>query len=125
MADQESVFDRELAIEQQHVDTVYAHLAKATDSARQVAAEGVARYTSDRQSYLREEDGTALFERDAFAYQAARRLAILDAEHEGLVFGRLDLTDDGPRYIGRLGVRDDDFAPLNLSTGPPRPSRWR
>lgn len=112
MADQESVFDRELAIEQQHVDTVYAHLAKATDSARQVAAEGVARYTSDRQSYLREEDGTALFERDAFAYQAARRLAILDAEHEGLVFGRLDLTDDGPRYIGRLGVRDDDFEPL-------------
>ncbi len=112
MADQESALVRELALEQQHVDTVYAHLAKATQSARQVAAEGVARYTSDRQSYLREEDGTALFERDAFAYQAARRLAVLDAEHEGLVFGRLDLASDKPRYIGRLGVRDDDFEPL-------------
>lgn len=33
---------------------------------------------------------TALFERDAFAFQAAKRLAILDAEHEGLVFDDYD-----------------------------------
>ncbi len=112
MAAQESTLEQELAVEQTHVDTVYANLAHATRSAQQVAAEGAARYTSDRQTYLREEDGTAIFERDAFAFQAARRLAALDAEHEGLVFGKLDLTDQEVRYIGRLGVRDEDFNPL-------------
>ncbi|WP_157501945.1 hypothetical protein, partial [Leucobacter celer] len=32
--------------------------------------------------------------------------------HEGLVFGRLDLTDDEVRHIGRIGVRDADYEPL-------------
>lgn len=107
-----SVLERELAIEQAHVDLVYAHLGKATESARKVAREGSSRYTSDRETYLREEDGTAIFERDAFAFQAAKRLAILDAEHEGLVFGRLDLDDGEIRYIGRIGVRDEEYEPL-------------
>ncbi len=107
-----SALAQELAIEQAHVDLVYAHLDKATRSARSVAEQGRSLYRSDRESYVREEDGTALFERDAFAFQAARRLAILDAEHEGLVFGRLDHTDSEIRYIGRIGVRDDDYEPL-------------
>lgn len=107
-----TVIERELAIEQAHVDLVYEHLELATHSARKVAAQGQDIYRSDRESYVREEDGTALFERDAFAFQAARRLAILDAEHEGLVFGRLDHTDGEVRYIGRIGVRDADYEPL-------------
>ncbi len=107
-----SVLERELALEQAHVDLVYAHLELATRSARNVASQGRALYRSDRESYVREEDGTALFERDAFAFQAARRLAILDAEHEGLVFGRLDLLDEEVRYIGRIGVRDAEYEPL-------------
>ena len=37
---------------------------------------------------------------------------MLDAEHEGLVFGRLDRTDSEVRYVGRIGVRDDDYEPL-------------
>ena len=37
---------------------------------------------------------------------------MLDAEHEGLVFGRLDRTDGEIRYVGRIGVRDDDYEPL-------------
>ena len=44
-------------------------------------------------------------------FQAAKRIAQLDAAHEGLVFGRLDLTEDidkEPRYIGRIGLRDAD-----------------
>src|SRR5262245_56942798 len=44
-------------------------------------------------------------------FQAARRIAQLDAAHEGLVFGRLDLHqefDPEPRYIGRIGLRDDN-----------------
>ena len=72
------------------VDLVYARLAEATRSAQQVAREGLSLYQSDRNSYVREEDGTGLYERDVFAFQAARRLAVLDAEQEGLVFGRLD-----------------------------------
>ncbi|NLE98509.1 MAG: AAA family ATPase, partial [Propionibacterium sp.] len=104
--------EREIAVEQAHVDKVYANLDVAAASAKELARQGREIFVSDRTDFHREEDGTALFERDAFAYQAARRLAILDAEHEGLVFGRLDLTDEEVRYIGRLGVRDDDYEPL-------------
>ena len=104
--------ERELATEQAHVDLVYARLAEATRSAEEVARAGRALYQSDRETYLREEDGTGLYERDVFAFQAARRLAVLDAEHEGLVFGRLDRTDGEIRYVGRIGVRDADYEPL-------------
>jgi DNA helicase IV len=107
-----SALERELAAEQSHVDRVYARLAEATRSAQQVAREGFSLYQSDRNSYVREEDGTGLYERDVFAYQAARRLAVLDAEQEGLVFGRLDRTDGEIRYVGRIGVRDADYEPL-------------
>ena len=116
------LLSHELAVEQAHVDAVYRQLAAATASARTVAASGRQIYTSDRQTWMREEDGTAMFESDAFAFAAARRLATLDAEHEGLVFGRLDLNGvDDPvhdgdgretRYIGRIGVRDSDYEPL-------------
>ena len=103
---------REIALEQTHVDRVYENLAASTASARTLARSGAEIYKTDRDDYLREESGTALFERDAFAYQAAKRLAILDAEHEGLVFGRLDLNFPETRYIGRLGVRDAEYEPL-------------
>jgi DNA helicase IV len=107
-----STLERELAAEQAHVDLVYARLAEATKSAQQVARAGLSLYQSDRNSYVREEDGTGLYERDVFAFQAARRLAVLDAEQEGLVFGRLDRTDGEVRYVGRIGVRDADYEPL-------------
>lgn len=102
----------QIAIEQAHVDRVYEQLEVATESARNVEREGRGKFVTDRGDWMREEDGTALFERDAFAFQAAKRLAVLDAEHEGLVFGRLDLTDPDTRYIGRIGVRDDEYEPL-------------
>ena len=43
-------------------------------------------------------------------FQAAKRIATLNAAHEGLVFGRLDLKDptEAPRYIGRIGLRDEN-----------------
>ena len=77
-----------------------------------VARAGRSLYQSDRTSFVREEDGTGLYERDVFAFQAARRLAVLAAEQEGLVFGRLDRTDGEVRYVGRIGVRDADYEPL-------------
>jgi len=55
---------------------------------------------------------TALVERDAAVRHAARRRHLLDAEHEGLVFGRLDRRDGRVHYIGRLGVRGADGTPL-------------
>jgi DNA helicase IV len=107
-----SRIEHELAAEQAHVDLVYARLAEATKSAQRVARAGLSLYQSDRNSFVREEDGTGLYERDVFAFQAARRLAVLDAEQEGLVFGRLDRTDGEVRYVGRIGVRDADYEPL-------------
>ncbi len=103
---------QEIALEQAHVDKVYDNVATATANARSMAYQGQQMFQTDRTSFLREEDSTSLFERDAFAYQAARRLAVLDAEHEGLVFGRLDLTAHETRYIGRIGVRDGEYEPL-------------
>jgi DNA helicase IV len=107
-----STLERELAAEQAHIDLVYERLAEATRSAQSVARAGLSLYQSDRNSFVREEDGTGLYERDVFAFQAARRLAVLDAEQEGLVFGRLDRTDEEVRYVGRIGVRDADYEPL-------------
>jgi DNA helicase IV len=98
----EDVAAREIAREQEYVDQVYRQLEASARSAEQLAAEGRAR------GQLGHEGG--LVERDAMVYQAARRMATLDAAHEGLVFGRLDMrpqVDEEPRYIGRIGLRDE------------------
>ena len=74
-----TTLERELAAEQAHVDLVYERLAEATRSAQSVARAGLSLYQSDRGSYVREEDGTGLYERDVFAFQAARRLGASQA----------------------------------------------
>ena len=96
---------QEIASEQQFVDRVYRQLEQSTKNAQALAKEGYGR------GRLGHEGG--LVERDAMVFQAAKRIATLNAAHEGLVFGRLDLDDavsqgDGPRYIGRIGLRDDN-----------------
>jgi DNA helicase IV len=91
-------------MEQDYVDTVYSQMEKAALSAQALATEGLAR------GRIGNEGG--LVERDAMVFQAARRMATLDAAHEGLVFGRLDMgaqVSDVPRYIGRIGLRDDNY----------------
>ncbi|KRE98789.1 helicase [Nocardioides sp. Soil777] len=97
----EDLEGREIATEQEYVDRVYVQLEASARSAQQLAAEGHGR------GKLGHEGG--LVERDAMVFQAAKRIAQLDAAHEGLVFGRLDLDasiDTVPRYIGRIGLRD-------------------
>ncbi|WP_028638473.1 HelD family protein [Nocardioides sp. URHA0032] len=97
----EELVDREIANEQAFVDRVYVQLAESARAAAEIAKEGHSR------GRLGHEGG--LVERDAMVFQAARRIAQLDAAHEGLVFGRLDLrgeVDPEPRYIGRIGLRD-------------------
>ena len=73
--------ETEIAKEQDHVDRVRAQLEIDENKARMLAKAGQDMYRSDRTSWVREEDGTAMFERDAFSYNAAKRLAVLDAEH--------------------------------------------
>ena len=92
--------EQEIKHEQSVVDRIYARLQAAAESARALAADGHAR------ARLGNEGG--LVERDAIVFQAAKRLASLDAAHEGLVFGRLDTREGEARYIGRLGLRDAD-----------------
>jgi len=130
----EDLVAREIAIEQAHVDRVYTELAKAVDRAQLVHAEGMARGQTDRRGTgdPREEELAGLFERDALVFSASRRTASLQNQHEGLVFGRLDLdhADDGHpsgrevRYIGRLGVRDDDYEPLVIDWRAPAASAF-
>ena len=98
----EPLAEREIAREQQFVDRVYRQLERSSRAAQALAREGHGR------GRLGHEGG--LVERDAMVFQAAKRIAQLDAAHEGLVFGRLDLRDEvdpEPRYVGRIGLRDD------------------
>ncbi|MEO8827986.1 UvrD-helicase domain-containing protein [Lapillicoccus sp.] len=141
----------EIATEQSHVDLVYAELAKAGQRAGLVEADGLARGRTERVGQARDEELTGLFERDALVLHAVRRRHALESQYEGLVFGRLDIdhapapapiTDAGNgsqpdvlgsrsgdghperevRYIGRLGVRDDDYEPLVIDWRAPAAS---
>ena len=97
----EELVEQEVAREQEFVDLVHRQLADAGKAAQELAREGHER------GRLGHEGG--LVERDAMVFQAAKRIAQLDAAHEGLVFGRLDLRpelDPEPRYVGRIGLRD-------------------
>src|SRR5499427_7176495 len=75
--------------------------------------------TSERLSQtLRQTGGTpqARTERDVMVGMYTQRIAQLDAAESGLCFGRIDSEAGAPRYIGRLGIRDEDadYKPLLL-----------
>ncbi len=102
-----------LAAEQDYLTLLYQHL----DERR--------RYTVQRltQVLRAPNAGTpqARSERDAAAAMYADQLATLDGVEQGLCFGRLDLhsdpddgDEDGRRYIGRLGLLDEqhEYRPL-------------
>ena len=91
---------QEIATEQEFVDGVYVRLDKSAKVAQSLVAEGYAL------GHIGHEGG--LVERDAMVFQASRRIAALNAAHDGLVFGRLSLNDGASRYIGRIGVRDEN-----------------
>ncbi|WP_345506194.1 HelD family protein [Terrabacter aeriphilus] len=141
---------REIAVEQAHVDRVHEELAKAGLRADTVQAEGLARTEFGRLVEIGDAEGAGLFERDALMFHAAKRRTALDTQYEGLVFGRLDIdhamlradvaagtaasgnghrptttSDDREvRYIGRLGVRDDDYEPLVIDWRAPAASAF-
>ncbi|MFC7241339.1 HelD family protein [Catellatospora aurea] len=95
---------QEIAAEQQLVDRVYDRTEAMRAQARQLVREGHGRAAAG--------PAGGLVERDAMVHHAAGKLRALDAEAEGLVFGRLDFDDGETYHIGRLGVRDEDREPL-------------
>ncbi|MFE6728753.1 HelD family protein [Streptomyces californicus] len=130
----ESLRDREIGVEQEHLDRVYRRLEEKIDEAEFLMNDAV----------KRGQVGTpgALAERDAQVFRAGIHLNRLNSEFEDFLFGRIDLllgkdgergpdgaytsvepADDAVRedatadiaetlHIGRIGVLDSDYAPL-------------
>ncbi|HEV2890252.1 MAG TPA: UvrD-helicase domain-containing protein [Frankiaceae bacterium] len=109
-----SDLERELAVEQAYLDLVNARLDDAEEAARALGDEAIARGALYAEGGVREEDARALYESDVFMHASVVRTAVLRSEREGLLFGRLDLTDGVTRYVGRLGVRDERYDALVL-----------
>jgi DNA helicase IV len=95
----------ELENEQAYVSMLYDRL----DTLRTQAAERVAQVLGRA-----EVGGTyqGRLERDALVTRYRDRLAQLWSAESGLCFGRLDLADGTRRYVGRLGLADEDREPL-------------
>ncbi|GGL07747.1 DNA helicase [Sphaerisporangium melleum] len=93
-----------MAKEQEYVTALYARLDLLRERTRKqldgVLAQGGGGTHQNRS------------ERDSFAGMYAERLARLWAVENALCFGRIDLAAEGPLYIGRLGLSDDDQARL-------------
>jgi DNA helicase IV len=96
--------ERELATERAVVGSLYGRL----DEVRERTRDDLRRAQHDQTT------GTpaAMTEQDAFVKLYAERLQALEAAETRLCFGRLDLADGQARYIGRLGLADDDQRPL-------------
>lgn len=98
----------EIAVEQAHIDQVYARLAELRRQAEAMRKRGYELgHGASREAVF--EQASMLFERDMMVFHANQTLQSLDAEYEGLVFGRLDHTDGEKLYVGRLGIRDAEF----------------
>ncbi|GAA2404107.1 AAA family ATPase [Streptomyces glaucosporus] len=90
---------QEIDAEQRYVTRLYRRL----DELRKEEADRLAQALS--------QSGTghqALLERDVTAARCRERITRLDAAENGLCFGRLDMADGGRRYVGRLGMLDED-----------------
>jgi DNA helicase IV len=93
-----------MTTEQAHLEVLYSRL----DAARERAAADLDRVR--RAPIVPTPAGRA--ERDAFDAWHSERLAHLRSVEERLCFGRLDLVDGGRRYIGRLGLSDEERTQL-------------
>ncbi|SFW91540.1 HelD family protein [Amycolatopsis australiensis] len=98
----------EIAIEQAHVDRVYTRLDELRAQAEAMRTKGYEIGQGAQREAIFEQ-ASMLFERDMMVYHANQTLQTLDAEYEGLVFGRLDHLDTERVYVGRLGIRDAEF----------------
>lgn len=94
----------EIAREQHVLDSLYGRLDEVRERAqRELASIRRQRVGGNHQNRS---------ERDSFAALHENRIAQLDAVQARLCFGRLDLADGERRYIGRIGLADDNQARL-------------
>jgi DNA helicase IV len=98
----------EIAIEQAHVDRVYTRLDELKAQAEAMRTKGYEIGQGAQREAIFEQ-ASMLFERDMMVHHANQTLQTLDAEYEGLVFGRLDDREGERTYVGRLGIRDAEF----------------
>jgi DNA helicase IV len=91
---------RELEVEQAQLDLLYGQL----DGLR----ERVAASLKSAVSNVAGANPSARTEREAFVALYSSRLAQLMAVESRLCFGRMDLVDGTKRYVGRIGLADDD-----------------
>jgi len=99
-----AAIDSELMGEQQVVDGLYRRLDELREqSRRRLAAVRRAGPSGSPQNRS---------ERDAFATLYEDRLAQLESVEDRLAFGRLDLRDGESRYIGRIGLNDEEQTSL-------------
>lgn len=94
----------DLIAEQQRLDVVYGRL----DESRSVAKQRLASVRKEGPSGSPQNRS----ERDSFATLYEDRIALLNAVEDRLVFGRLDFDDDTVRYVGRIGLNDDNQVSL-------------
>jgi len=97
----------ELRREQDYVTELYTRL----DAERARVQD---KYRAALKSPIDKQDGATLVSRDVEVRALAQQMARLDVADDGLCFGRLDTADGERRYIGRIGIldEDDDFRPL-------------
>jgi DNA helicase IV len=107
---------REMAAEQAYVDALYAHL----DALRTRAAAALDEVR--RAPVVPTPAGRA--ERDAFDALHTERLRQLGAVEERLVFGRLDLVGGERRYVGRIGLSDEERRQLLIDWRAPAASAF-
>jgi DNA helicase IV len=94
----------EIQTEQAYLDLLYTRL----DQLRERAATDLARVRRTAPSGTHQNRS----ERDAFATLHEARLAQLEAVEDRLSFGRLDLQGGGRRYVGRIGLSDEEQTQL-------------
>ena len=110
------VADAELGREQRYVSGLYARL----DALRAEAAGELERVRRGGATGTHQ----ARTERDAMARLFEDRVAQLRDVDERLVFGRLQDDAGDLRYIGRIGLRDDEHQPLLLDWRAPQSSAF-
>src|SRR3984885_8061724 len=88
--------------EQEYVTMLYALLDQARERSERELANVRARGGAGGTHQAR-------LERDVSAAESERRVAQLNLTERGLCFGRTDDDKRGTLYIGRLGLRDDDY----------------
>ena len=92
--------ETELEREQHYVDRLYGRLDELRDRAeRELIAVRATAPSGTHQNRS---------ERDAFATLYEQRLSQLRAVEDRLVFGRFDTVEAGRRYVGRIGLSDEE-----------------